>query len=213
MHVVYWIHDASEVDVHTEGYVGVSGEFERRISSHRNGTANKNTFTALQKPTTCIEIIFEGDESSCYAFEESLRPKWNIGWNFAPGGYKPPSPLGNKERAAKAAESLKGRKILWGAKISSALKGREISAKWRANMSKALKGRKTWNKGLKTGTQSAEVLAKRSASMKGKNARKVRTPLGDFSSIQEAADAHNLQHATLHARIRTYKMPGYEYID
>ena len=49
--------------------------------------------------------------------------------------------------------------------------------------------------------------------MKGKNAKSVRTPLGLFNSISEAAAAHNVKVQTLHARIKYYNIEGYEYVE
>lgn len=68
------------------------------------------------------------------------------------------------------------------------------------------------NKGIKTGPQSAELIEKRSIAMKGKNSRKVKTPIGVFDSITDAAKAHDAKVATIHARISKYKMDGYEYV-
>lgn len=215
--VVYWIHLTSESDITTEGYVGVSCQFDERLKNHKLGFGNKNVkYHFTQTPDdVVVEIVLEGDEASCYTYEQSLRPKPRVGWNIAEGGSKPPSPKGDKVRAAKAAASLKGRTITWGDKISQSLTGKTLSP---AHVLKRSETRKSmnltaWNKGIKTGPQSDEVKQKRSKAMMGKGTRQVRTPLGVFDSINEAAVAHGVQHATLHARIKYYKMEGYEYVE
>lgn len=217
MHVVYWIHKDIETDINTEGYIGVSGNFSKRLNAHRLGYGNKVVKENLNNnfDSTIIEIIFEGSEQDCYDLEYKLRSNANIGWNIAEGGIKPPSPKGNKERALKASSKLKGREITWGKKISVALKG--ISRSQEA-IKKTVETRKAngyipWNKGKQTGSQSKDTIKKRSESMKGKNSRKVLTPLGKFNSITEAAAAHNLKIQTLHARISKYKMEGYSYVE
>jgi len=217
MHVVYWIHNDKETDINTEGYVGVSGNFSKRLAAHKSGYGNKFVKNNLisNSNSTIIEIIFEGEEQACYDIEFKLRSNTNIGWNISEGGSKPPSPKGNKQRALKASSKLKGRKITWGDKISKARKGKSNSPE---SIKKAVDTRKAngyipWNKGKQTGPQSLETVKKRSVAMKGKNSRKVLTPLGKFNSITEAAAAHNLKTQTIHARISKYKMEGYSYVE
>lgn len=216
MHVLYWIHTKIETDPYTQGYIGVSNNFNERLKSHKTGYGNKNVYDLLNdySDVVVIEFLHFGEESEIYDMELKYRPYKNIGLNIAEGGYKPPSALGNKERAKKAANSLKGRKITWGDKISESRKGKKNSPEAIAKgvATRKANGVVAWNKGIKTGPQSPELIEKRSNAMKGKNARKVKTPLGIFDSITEAAKAHEAKIATIHARISKYKMDGYEYV-
>lgn len=216
-HVVYWIHFPEETDPYTQGYIGVSSNFTTRLKAHIAGHGNSNVYEAFKIDRAIIEIMLESDEESCYNEEASLRPSPFIGWNFAEGGNKPPSPKGNIARALKASASLKGRKITWGDKISKASKGKKISPDSieRAVKTRKKRGYRAWNIGKKTGPQSIETKEKRSKKMKElkPNARKVLTPLGLFDSITEAAVAHNVTTAAIWARINVYKKEGYMYVE
>lgn len=216
MHVVYWIHRPEETDMHTQGYVGVSGNFAKRLEAHKIGNGNKNVYEVFQSGDYIIvETAFEGTEDECYNYEQQLRPQQSLGWNIAEGGGRPPSPLGDKARAAKASKSLKGRRITWGDKISAGRRGKSNppEAIARAVATRKANGVQAWNKGKKTGPQTLDIIEKRRISMKGKNAKSVRTPLGLFNSVSEAAIAHNVKVQTLHARIKYYNIEGYEYVE
>jgi hypothetical protein len=75
-----------------QGYIGVATDFDSRMQQHYLKTSRGDTHFArairlygwkhLQK-----NIVFEGSEADCYAFELKLRPKFQIGWNEAIGGY------------------------------------------------------------------------------------------------------------------------------
>lgn len=213
--VVYWIHYPEEKDVSTQGYVGVSTNLNKRVKMHKTGHGNIIVERCFKKREDIIvAVIYEGTEDECYNREKLLRPIPRIGWNIAEGGSKPPSPLGDKERSRKTSESLKGRIITWGDKISENRKGKSGSPESYVKMAQTKKERgvTAWNKGLKTGPQSQATINKRKKSLEGKHACKsVKTPLGIFVSISEAARAHNVGLSTMHARIKYYKMDGYEY--
>lgn len=216
MYVVYWIHRTEDIDPTTSGYIGVSGNINARISMHKQGRGNIIVKRQFEKYTdVVVDIIFSSDDDQeCYNKEAVLRPNKNIGWNFSEGGNKPPSPKGNKERAAKARETLKGRIITWGDKISKSRKGISLSADSinKAVATRKCNGIKAWNKGKKTGPQSKNTIEKRKQSMQGKNAKRVQTPLGIFNSLTEAAAAHSITKAGMSLRINKYKIEGYKYV-
>ena len=141
MAVVYWIHLVEHLGFETEGYIGVAKDHMKRFYMHKQGHGNENVLKHKDNEDLLIDVVFEGTEEECYAYEETVRPSWRIGWNIAPGGFKPPSPLGNKERSAKASSSLKGRKITWNDKISATHKGKVIPQSTRDKISATLKGR------------------------------------------------------------------------
>lgn len=217
MYVVYWIHKSEDADMLTQGYIGVTSNINTRLYMHKSGNGNILVQRNIEKynDEVLIDIIFSSDnEQECYDLERNLRPTKNIGWNFAEGGSKPPSPLGNRERAMKASQTLRGRKITWGDKISATNKGKVNSPE---SIRKGIETRRkngivVWNKGKKTGPQTESTIQKRSKAMLGKNSKKVGTPLGVFNSITEAAAAHNVKVQTMHARISYYKMKGYNYV-
>lgn len=91
---VYHIH--LEGQSTSEGYIGVSKNPSSRYEHHRNRSENPHLRNAinLYKSSLIYDIIFQGEEESCYELEKHLRPEKNIGWNINVGGSKPPSPKG-----------------------------------------------------------------------------------------------------------------------
>ena len=153
---VYWIHRSHHSNTN-EGYIGVSKNPKQRFYMHKQGYGNiivKRNCDLYED--VVLDVILSGDENDCYRYESELRPNKNIGWNFAEGGFKPPSPQGNKERAAKASKSLKGRIVSeeTRSKLSASNTGRK---KTQAEIDKMLEtkrlngGQIPWNKGKKTG--------------------------------------------------------------
>lgn len=90
---LYWIRDVSHTDIQTQGYIGVSTDFEQRIKTHK-----KQKRWLWKKFDIVVEIILTEKEENCYRFEECLRPEERIGWNINKGGFKPPSRKGKKNR-------------------------------------------------------------------------------------------------------------------
>lgn len=76
--VVYWLFDETCVDPMTHGYIGITGRLRARLSSHRSKGRLPHRFS--------VKVLFEGSRAECFAFEERLRPKHQIGWNINPGG-------------------------------------------------------------------------------------------------------------------------------
>ena len=74
-HTVYWLFDEFCNCVELDGYVGVTKNFPGRFSEHRK------RFSSFD-----IIVLFKGTEEQCYSYEQQLRPRPNIGWNYAPGG-------------------------------------------------------------------------------------------------------------------------------
>lgn len=156
---VYWIRRNLHSDIKSEGYVGVSNYVDKRFKEHKCSSTNKNLIENLSSDDIVIDTVFIGNIEECYNYEISLRPKWNIGWNVAPGG------KGGlfKDRQPKSTEHRKN--------ISIALKGKIRSTKHALNISIAKKGV----------PQSIESNAKRAATMLGQKRgpynRKVRNDL------------------------------------
>jgi hypothetical protein len=99
---LYWVHLPHHVDVLTQGYIGVSIQSEVRLYGHRWALLNEkhinkhltNAFKKYGEENIMDDILLVGPEEYCYEMEKKLRPDRNIGWNIAPGGYKPPSRKG-----------------------------------------------------------------------------------------------------------------------
>lgn len=101
--VIYWIRLSEHTDPFTQGYIGVSKRFEKRILDHEkfikeNKHKNPHLVNSTKKygwDNLIKEIIFIGDEIICYEKEIEYRPVKTIGWNIAPGGHRGPGwPLG-----------------------------------------------------------------------------------------------------------------------
>lgn len=76
---VYWLYDDENWDIYSQGYVGISNKVKLRVSQHR---------TKLKKKFNFYKVIFSGSEAQCLALEFNLRPKVDVGWNLAKGGFE-----------------------------------------------------------------------------------------------------------------------------
>ena len=98
---VYWIRRADHTDLMTQGYVGVSGRFDRRMWEHFKLNGNRHLNFAIEKygwDNLIKTKILIADQDYCLDTERKLRPADNVGWNCVAGGGKPPLAIGNKFR-------------------------------------------------------------------------------------------------------------------
>ena len=147
---VYWLHLSDHTNIFTQGYIGVTKEIYKRLYEHKrliknNKHENKHLSSAFKKYDKEIieDVLVIGSEEYCYDIEKKLRPNVKTGWNIAEGGFSPPANLGvskkpfteehkrnislaqmgrvnSIESNKKRSDTLKGRKITWGDKISKA---------------------------------------------------------------------------------------------
>ena len=95
--VVYWKYLESMSEDYTDGYIGISKNFEERMKQHHRDAFVRNSLLRVHDNMRIYgdevktKIIFKGDYNSCLDYEEELRPKWHIGWNMAIGGGRPGS--------------------------------------------------------------------------------------------------------------------------
>jgi hypothetical protein len=132
-HVVYWIRHKNHTDIKSEGYVGVTNNFDRRMTVHDYSVRSGSEYLvhrAMRKYGDDIlrTVIAKGDEEFCYFVESELRPVAEVAWNLAPGGLIPPLSGRGHSEASKL-------------KMSKAHKGKQISEETRKRMSAASKGR------------------------------------------------------------------------
>ena len=103
MNTVYWIRHP-EMKYHmTEGYVGITNNPKGRFQRHKKVADwfdDRCEMVILQDGLTRQEAI---------DIETLLRPRWNIGWNNAPGGGDPPQGM-MKGRRYKVPHYPKNRK-------------------------------------------------------------------------------------------------------
>lgn len=201
---VYWIHLPEHTDMHTQGYIGVSNNPTYRLWSHKNDVRNNNhcnpyLSNAIKKYSNQLlqTIIFEGENNACYIYEESIRPVKNIGWNLNKGGFCPPSSSGRtltKEHKAKIGRSNLGKKHPHTKeskqKISAFNQGKTLTEEHKAKIKEARKHQ----------IFTEETKKKLSDSHKGTipgNAKSIKTPLGIFTSLTQAATAHKVSTQTM----------------
>ena len=111
---VYWIHHKNHTDMFSDGYIGVSMDYEKRWAAHEYQSIkgvheNQHFAAAITKygwENLIKEIIVIAEESYCYNIENKLRNKERIGWNIAVGGSKPPI---SKPRGHEYVSPLKGK--------------------------------------------------------------------------------------------------------
>ncbi len=92
---LYWIHRKCHTDITTEGYLGITNNFRKRMDKHRSLTKQNyqsHLCRALRKYTDIVmEYICVGDIDYIMDLEFRLRPTQNIGWNMVAGGDSPSS--------------------------------------------------------------------------------------------------------------------------
>lgn len=91
--LVYHCHRKQDKKDYSKGYIGATSDLDRRKVEHiKYASANNQHFQNALSKYSDIEwsVIFEGSEEDCLALEKRLRPEYNIGWNIAVGGGKPP---------------------------------------------------------------------------------------------------------------------------
>lgn len=113
--VVYWIRLPEHTDPKSQGYIGVSKKFSERMAGHLKDIClgrhrNPHLINAVKKygwDNLIKEIVYSGEELSCYLKENEIRPNKGIGWNISPGGHRGPGwPSGRK----KSKESIERQK-------------------------------------------------------------------------------------------------------
>lgn len=88
---LYWLHLETHTDPNTEGYIGVTNDFERRMIEHKRlaKTGKLHLYNAINKYNQDIieEVLYTvNSREEVLALESDYRPTKNIGWNMAAGG-------------------------------------------------------------------------------------------------------------------------------
>lgn len=130
---VYWIRHPEHTDIFSQGYVGISKHFERRMLTHKKfGNAHlRNAINKYGWDNLKKEILLVADEAYCLTIETLLRAENSVGWNIVKGGGKPPI---NKR---------KGYKVF----------------NVKRNSSMFVKGNIPWNKGLPMSTNTKQKIS------------------------------------------------------
>lgn len=150
---VYWIREASHVDVLTQGYVGISGNVDKRFASHKGMWSGTNTYlkNAIKKygwEQLVKSVLVISDKDYCLALEKKLRPENKIGWNLTIGGGFPPNNKGPQPNRKGKVAWNKGKTGIYSAEALENMRQRRI-------------GVAPANKGVTLTVEQVEVLRKR----------------------------------------------------
>ena len=153
---LYWWKDTNHTDPWTQGYVGISKKLKYRNWCHK-------TRSEWYRDDLEQVILREGlTKEQAEAWENSFRPKWNIGWNKAPGGNIPPDATGkapwnkgkelSQETRDKISDKVRRSQSLSGApwksspetrkKQSDAHSGKTLTEEHKARIGMSLLGKK-----------------------------------------------------------------------
>lgn len=89
---LYWIHLPEHCDVMSQGYVGITHDFEQRMFAHKSCAKtgkDATLYKAIRKygwDYLIKEILVISGESYCKDLEKKFRPTARIAWNIAIGG-------------------------------------------------------------------------------------------------------------------------------
>lgn len=167
---VYWIHHPSHTDMFTQGYIGITARFARRMFEHKALTTNKYLSNAIKKygwDNLVKEVVLIADKEYCIDIETKLRSSDEIGWNLVKGGGIPPVNRWNKGTKGMMTAWNKGK--AWSEEqkkqISDGVKKLWENHEYRQHMSNAHKGKPSGRLGKK---HSIETINKISLAKKGK---------------------------------------------
>jgi predicted GIY-YIG superfamily endonuclease len=122
---LYWIHYPTQNDPKSEGYIGITSDFNTRMITHSKYAKYKHIYNRIQSGAI-PEVLWRNlTKEEAELLEARMRPTENIGWNLAAGGNIPPSRAGKvspkslltgnnrtdrqKEGSIKQAAKLRGR--------------------------------------------------------------------------------------------------------
>jgi hypothetical protein len=140
---LYWLHLPNETNIFTDGYVGVTPNFEKRMREH------KHRFKSIWHKVIYEKVIIATNEY-CYQIEKKLRPLRNIGWNMAIGGFRNGTMLGqdnpNFGKFGELASNFKGWWITPMGKFSTADEAASANGLKQCDVIRRCKGRFANNK-------------------------------------------------------------------
>jgi len=159
---VYWIRHPSHTDLMTQGYVGVTNRFDRRMWEHFKLDGNRYLKFAIKKygwDDLVKSQLLISTEEYCLEMESKLRPEDKIGWNIVAGGGKPPSSLGKRYKLSKPVWNVGISMTSESAeKVSKSIKKLWDNLDYRKHMSDAHKGKSSAMLGKKHSPESIEKM-------------------------------------------------------
>lgn len=117
--VVYWYRLKEHVDIHSQGYVGVTSRQKQRHWQHTSWIGSsclilRRAFEKYGEDLILKDVVFKGTREECLLKEIELRPTAPIGWNAVAGGGVTPDCTGrvhSDETKAKIGRGNKGKNL------------------------------------------------------------------------------------------------------
>ena len=91
---LYWIHYPDQLSPESEGYIGITSDFSKRIQTHSRYTKYAHVKNRIDSGAIATILQENLTKEQAEALEAKYRPDENIGWNIAKGGNIPPSRKG-----------------------------------------------------------------------------------------------------------------------
>lgn len=91
---LYWIHYPDQTNPESEGYIGITSDFSKRIKTHSKYTKYAHIKNRIESGAIATILQENLTKEQAEVLEASYRPEENIGWNIAKGGNIPPSRKG-----------------------------------------------------------------------------------------------------------------------
>jgi predicted GIY-YIG superfamily endonuclease len=159
---VYWIRNVEHTDLMTQGYVGITNRFDRRMWEHFKLDGNRYLKFAIKKygwDRLVKSQLLISTEEYCLEMERKLRPEDKIGWNIVAGGGKPPSSIGKRYKLSKPVWNVGISMTPESAeKVSKSIKKLWENPDYRKHMSDAHKGQSSAMLGKKHSPESIEKM-------------------------------------------------------
>ena len=121
---VYWIRHKNHTNLFSEGYIGISNNFDERLRNHKSKPTNLHMKNAIKKygwMNLIKERILISTQDYCLMIEKQLRPNDFIGWNATKGGGMPPKSKKGMGKDRKLSDAIKR-------KISAARTGKKFTS-------------------------------------------------------------------------------------
>lgn len=91
---LYWIHYPDQLSPESEGYIGITSDFSKRMKTHAKYTKYAHIKNRIESGAIATILQENLTKEQAESLEASYRPEENIGWNIAKGGNVPPSRVG-----------------------------------------------------------------------------------------------------------------------
>jgi len=91
---LYWIRYPDQSNPETEGYIGITSDFSKRIQTHSKYTKYAHIKNRINSGAIASILHENLTKEQAESLEAKYRPEENIGWNLAKGGNIPPSRVG-----------------------------------------------------------------------------------------------------------------------